>query len=157
MIWLIGEAPTRHTTEAFAGRSGNKMSEMAGFNVRRIFRCTNVLEEWPGKMNSKGAQFPLVDARKGVRRLLLDEELNPPTDRLLLVGGRVVKAFMMSRSIEPYRWTTMRQSSKFVIPRPILDMPIAYVPHPSGINQHWNDARNVVKFREFMQDCLTLV
>lgn len=147
-VWLIGEAPTRHTTEPFVGSAGNRLSKMAGFDVRKEFHCVNVLKEWPGRSNSKGAEFPVGPARRGAQELLRWVNLE---DKLIVVGGRCAKkAFRFNPEIEAYEWTSIVEGTAMNFPAHLGWTRITYIPHPSGVNQHWNLPENVERLREFL-------
>lgn len=153
-IWMIGEAPTRNTTEPFVGRAGSRLSAMAGFNVRKEFRCTNVLKEWPGQARNKGAQFPIGPARIGAEKLLWQVK---PEDRVIVVGGRCAsKAFRFKPEVKPYEWTTLALGTRMNFISGLAQVKICMIPHPTSINQHWNDPANVERLREFLDQARNL-
>lgn len=151
--WLIGEAPTRTTTEPFVGDAARNLEKMIGFDFRPMFKLTNVLDTWPGPGHSKGARFPIGPAREGALRLFRRFE---PGDRIVLVGGRVAERAFMIRKSPAYDWNVMYNVSEWGYnggpSNDSLRTWVAWVPHPSRINMAWNDPANVLKMRSFFSD-----
>jgi hypothetical protein len=92
----------------------------------------NVLRRWPGK-NGKGDHFPMRLAKTNARRLALGFVGR----RVILLGRSVAKAFGLN--VGYLKWVN-------------IGFDVAVVPHPSGVNRWWNEARNKAAARRFMED-----
>lgn len=127
-VVLVGQAPSRGSDpkRPLSGRSGEFLSLLAGFPVRRRFELRNLLDVFPGK-KGKGDAFPLWKARLAAWELT--KKLKGR--RVVLLGQNVARAFGMARRglfhWEPGPWP-IRETAVF--------------PHPSGINLFWNSPVN---------------
>jgi hypothetical protein len=101
--------------------SGRRLAQLGGGALPR----TNVIQRYPGR-SGKGAAFPLDEARVGLARL---RRRTPLRVAFVYVGKRVAAADGWRG---PYlQWGEHRGRL------------VATLPHPSGINQWWNDPANV--------------
>lgn len=128
---IIGEAPSKWMAERgittplpLARRELAALAGIVPARFEELFECANVLDEWPGK-EGKGDRFPLEEARAAISHKMLSWCKH---DRMILLGKRVAKAFM----VEPilFQW----QQHMFV--------QVCVAPHPSGVNAWWNKAEN---------------
>jgi uracil-DNA glycosylase len=135
---LVGQAPSRRgdpekplqgdlVVRRLAGVCGMGRKEYMGLTDRY-----NVLRRWPGK-KGKGDHFPMRLARRSARRLALGFSGR----RVILLGRSVAKAFGLN--VGYLKWVN-------------IGFDVAVVPHPSGINRWWNEARNKAAARRFMED-----
>jgi len=115
---LVGEAPNA---------SGQVFWEATYFRGR-IPRLPgkNLLSEFPGRQ-SKGCAFPIGPAREAARRY---KRGTPKSVPLVLLGRRVSRAFGLSGTAPILEWIEHEGRAVMVFP------------HPSGINQWWNDPSN---------------
>jgi uracil-DNA glycosylase len=125
-LMLVGEAPNAQ----------GQVFWQATYFRGRVPRLpgTNLLKRFPGAQ-SKGAAFPLAEAREAVRRL---ERRTPKRVSMVLLGKRVGAAFGAKGGY--FEWTTVRGRRVMVFP------------HPSGINQWWNDPENRALAAEVSQE-----
>ena len=132
---IVGEAPSMRTSRPFAGRSGDRLAELFGYESRAAladsWRLVNLLGYWPGpETTGNGSAFPAAEARAAAARIRL-------ADGSLLCGRRVAAAFGLVNA--PYfAW------------RDVDGRRVAVVPHPSGVSRWWNDPENVARAREFL-------
>ena len=133
---IVGEAPSMRTSRPFAGRSGERLAELAGTSLESIrdrFRLVNLLGHWPGPdASGKGSAFPMEQARPAAATLRLP-------GGSLLCGRRVAAAFGLANA--PYfAW------------RDVDGRRVAVIPHPSGVSRWWNDPANVDAARSFLRE-----
>jgi uracil-DNA glycosylase len=138
---LVGEAPARTTVGArpFSGRTGARLAELAGVErLRDSFEVVNLLDRWPGPTGAKGSEFPMEVAR--ARAAAMVPRLVLRRRRVVLVGRRVAGAFRLARL--PYlSWERIDGLAE-----------VAVLPHPSGVNQWYNDPGNVERARRFLRE-----
>lgn len=158
---LVGEAPSSSTDgePPFSGRSGRRLAELIGIRFEDLpcfFELHNLFDRYPGS-NGKGSDFPLDLARDRARELapkLVPHAL--PYRRVILAGHRVAQAFGLGTP-DPTGNDLMTWVSS--VPRltaPELaerDFIYAVVPHPSGVNQWWNEPGNVQRAARFLREC----
>lgn len=147
---IVGEAPSMRTSRPFAGRSGERLADLAGVPLEQLrsrFRLVNLLAYWPGPSASgKGSAFPLAEARSRAGETPL-----PPGS--LLCGRRVAQAFGLGRA--PFlEWVEgdARGGRTNGAGRPTAR--VAVIPHPSGVCRWWNDPENVDAARRFLREAL---
>lgn len=121
-LLLVGEAPNasgegRRPNTTF---TGGRIAKMGGHDLPR----TNLLREWPGPQG-RGSAFPMSLARPAAKRLW---RRKPKRVAFVFVGKRVSQAFGWKG--EFFEWGDLDG-------RQVVSMP-----HPSGINQWWNDPAN---------------
>jgi hypothetical protein len=126
-VTFVGQAPGRRTdpAEPLEGRCARFMAGIMGITVRRFmrFRRENLSDRWPGK-SGKGDAFDMDDGMDGAERLCNV----PGRVRLVLLGAKVARCFGLPwRPLARYEWT----GGEALV-----------VPHPSGVNRWWNEARN---------------
>lgn len=138
--YLIGEAPGKGFDDmpAFSSRSGVFMAKLLGLSgveeLQDVFRCTNLLERWPGA-SGKGAAFPMVQAKlkalKFARHAL-------PDCYMILAGKRVGEAFKVVPHLQWCQTTTLYWGTflKLDDDRDMIGM--SMIPHPSGVNLLWS-------------------
>lgn len=163
----MGEAPGRqHEGEPpFSSRSGDRLSELLGEDVRLVFRCHNLLNYCPPKTEGgKGEAFSgehFEKARRTARsycrwfakRSPLDwsDQEGPASQRplrVILAGGRVAKAFRLRSPTPLLEWRSLYLLSTH--PMPPNSAWVAVIPHPSGVNRWWNEKDNVDMARDFL-------
>lgn len=133
---IVGEAPSMRTSRPFAGRSGERLAELAGTSLEALrdrYRLVNLLGYWPGpNASGKGSAFPMQEARPAAATLRL-------ASGSLLCGRRVAAAFGLARA--PYlEWLSVDGRQ------------VAVIPHPSGVCRWWNDPENVARARAFLRE-----
>lgn len=141
--YIYGQAPGKKPKEDprvpfLGGRNGAFLAELAEVDEKvlaDLFVFRNVLDYYPGPRTSgKGDAFPLDEARASARRLM-DEWVWG--DTVLFAGMQVAKAFEF-KEVSYFKWG-----------EPVAGVQAAIVPHPSGINRFWNEARNKTRARGF--------
>lgn len=158
-ILLVGEAPARvmdgKNVPAFSSKSGQRITDLIGTDVREAFDTVNILSRWPGR-NQKGSNFnPRSDlVQAGVRRILVQMS-REGRQEMILAGSRVCKAFGLV--VDPYlTWRQVEfpagQRSGLANPRIFT---VAVMPHPSAVNRWWNHKGNVRQAKVFLLDALT--
>jgi uracil-DNA glycosylase len=148
-LLLVGQAPNSRRTAkqlvldpslVLAGRSGFRLSKLAGVSFETYLRRTervNLLPYYPGE-NEKGKCFPIDDASFYARRLRREARGR----RILLLGSSVAMAFAVSPK-PLLRWRRLWTPSGEAL--------FAVVPHPSGVNRWWNDAKNARRASRFLR------
>lgn len=174
---LLGEAPNDATADrpelwlrpdrSGINHSANRLLRFSGMQLTqflRTFERDNILHHAPDR-EGKGYGFPLDQARPEVParlRRFIDEELLG----VLVLGRRAANcmswwehdedcnptAKVPASRVRPFEWHyvsswTRRQSCPMMSPT----APAVMVPHPSGINQWWNDEANRAAALEFFQ------
>ena len=145
LTW-VGEAPKAGELgdwPALHGPSGDRLARICDFvDAAALFAgsaTVNVFDEWPGPAKSgKGDAFPMRRARR-----LADEMRAGMAGRVVLVGRRVATAFGFA-GIPPCRWEDF------------AGLQVAMIPHPSGVNRWYNDARNKATVAVFVRAALRL-
>jgi uracil-DNA glycosylase len=134
---LVGQAPgpSGDNSRPLSGRIGKRLAQLMGVSFDAYlstFDRINLLASFPGKSDGKGDKFPLHEAREIAS--LLDLGGRP---FVLLMGRGVARAFGMIGT--PWlEWFELRGAN------------VAVVPHPSGVNRWWNDAKNEAEARSFL-------
>ena len=133
---------------AFDGPSGDRLARLAGVTdrhrLRQVVWCINVLD--PAVDDASGARLmPKRHGRAQARRLLP-----------LLAGRAVIFA-----GIETVGWfATLHQAPLFRWRRGRLEtgdeLVYGVIPHPSGLNRHWNDFENRRLGAEFLSAAVRL-
>lgn len=131
-VLIVGEAPNA---------SGQVFYRSSGSYFRgRVppLAATNLFHEWPGA-DGKGSAFPIQEARERVRKL---ERRNPKRVAFVLLGKRLGRAFGLDGKYRPgyLQWQEVRGRM------------VCVFPHPSGINQWWNDPANVAAAEAFWKE-----
>lgn len=115
------------------------MCELSEADYARAFERVNLIDRWSGK-NGKGDAFPISAARLKAAKVLAAVRSGT---RIVVLGRAVARAFDVGLEQAPLmRWTK------------INGVEIAVLPHPSGVNLWYNDARNRVCARRFMRSIL---
>ena len=140
-VALIGQAPARvmYGDRPFSGRSGKKISELAGVRFEDLgdhFALFNLLPRWPGRQGDKGDAFPMREARQKASEMRTVRRYA----RVVFVGRKVAEAFRFKG--EFCEWGPWENSWAMVMP------------HPSGVNLWYNDKRNVLRMRRILRRVL---
>ena len=145
---FIGQAPSRHgdPTKPLTGRPGRKLANLASMTPMEFYLSTvriNLLPCYAGA-NGRGDAFPMRVARGNAARMvtILDGRV------VVFVGRCVAEAFGCRK--EWFYW----EEGRFLVDDLTMRCRRAVVPHPSGRNRFWNDARNVREARRFMSDLM---
>jgi uracil-DNA glycosylase len=135
---IVGQAPGRGADGCVPFSEGPTLRRMADLcGVSRdefpaMFDLVNLIDYWPGRAGD-GDAFPMAEARE--RAAAMSVAGRP----LVLLAGRAVeRAFGLRRG----DWFEVRD---------LRGAPCAVVPHPSGRNRWWNDARRVADGRLAMR------
>lgn len=138
-MWLIGQAPSSDGSDNFSGRSGVTLSRWANvpFDLfHSVFKCVNLLDEYPGRAGKKGDKFPMQKAEEAALKLA---PTIPPRTRVVCVGKKVAEAFGIdTKSRQPFIWF------------PHGDAEFSWMPHPSGVNLFYNNPNNVFTAKVFL-------
>lgn len=137
-ILIVGQGPSKSGVGKMPldgdKGSGAKLAELAGVTAEQLHEkaeCINLLTEWYGS-NGKGDKFPMEFAKENAASL---KPLFAQYKHVILLGSNVAAAF-------GYKSKTLHWFGK--------DPLIAIVPHPSGVNRHWNDPANVEHAKLFL-------
>ena len=140
---VVGEAPSRTSDPAdpITGRCGAKIAALAGLTVDEFadrFERANLLDAYPGKLDgSKGTLWDPISAKKRADEIV--GERFGASRYVVLLGRRVATAFGVGRVDYMEETAAIRGAAVVVLP------------HPSGINRWYNDARNVARASAFMK------
>lgn len=145
-ITFVGQAPSRETDgqPPFTGRCGAFLANLMDMTQEEMLRehaFLNVLDKWPGK-GLGGDKFPMVQAMTAAKEKL---ELLRKKPLVVLLGNNVARAFG-AKDFSYFSWYEIRNPENItdvVVPR------MSVVPHPSGVNRHWNRAENRDIARKF--------
>ncbi len=123
-----------------SGASGRRLAALLSLSeprLRAAFELVNLLPSWPGRA-AKGDLFPLAEGRAAARRL--EPRLRGRV--AVLLGGNVAAAFRHRGPPLTWRWAG--------------GSPCLRLPHPSGVNRWWNDARNTRAARRLLRRLLAV-
>lgn len=131
---LLGQAPSAESDPArplgpdgVSGRRLARIADMAAFELR------NLLRAFPGRA-AKGDAFPKAEGQLAAAALIARLRGR----RVIFLGRNVAEAFGFAWK-EPMVW---HQHVGFTAAR---------LPHPSGVNLWWNDAKNVRAAAAFLR------
>lgn len=145
---LLGEAPAKEMDgfdrPAFTSMSGRRLSKLIGCEVTEVFETMNLLDFWPGDAG-KGSLFPREEACRAALKVWKELEHRDPKPRVILAGRRVATAMAVPKAVPYLTWIKINQVN------------LAVLPHPSGINQWWNDLTSMRKAQDFLMKELTYV
>lgn len=148
-VLLVAQAPSRTAgrDRALSGRSGQRLAAFADLSFPdeffESFDTVNVLARWPGKhggkyrYREKGDRFPIAAARRKAR------QITKTFDRysaVVLCGSRVARAFDMKVGF--FEWGELHGT------------PCVCIPHPSGVNQKYNDPATRLAARHVLREAL---
>lgn len=115
---------------------------LSGDDLWPTFNLTNLMKMWPGKKSDKGDDFDMGEAREAVEVILMGLERRPPS-YVLLMGRKVQQAFRLKE---------LKYLERYAINRFPLDRHRVIVfPHPSGLNQWYNDQDNVKRASQILR------
>lgn len=148
---FIGQAPSRETDgkPPFVGKCGAFLAGLMGLSQDEMLsqhEFINLLPRWPGK-GVNGDLFPIIQARAAAKKLL-------PSlfgRRVILLGSNVARAFgatSFQYYAGPYEVHDLEDSNKITIPWLVV------IPHPSGVNRHWNNPTSRDVARKFFVEIL---
>ena len=129
-LMIIGEAPSDDGAP-LQGRIGRRISEYAGITFDDYLESTDRYNLFPSPISgwfAEHAQQHAID----IWPMLVGR-------RTLLLGKNVTRAFGLAPADLLLSWR-----------RPIDEIEIAMLPHPSGRNLWWNEAENRVAARHFL-------
>jgi uracil-DNA glycosylase len=142
---FIGQAPSRETEgkPPFTGKCGSFLAGLMGLTQEEMLAThdfLNVLDHYPGK-GVGGDKFPMVEATVKARKML-------PTLRgrsIILLGANVARAFGAKQFsyLTQYEIRNPENLADIIVPWMVV------IPHPSGINRHWNKPANRDVVRKF--------
>jgi hypothetical protein len=143
---LVGPAPGKRAPASWPAfgpgpGSGQFLCRLLGIGaVRHEFDAVNLLDRWPGRAANGGDLFPIGEAREAAlsigRRGVIDDR-----PFVLLAGHNVAGAFGVR---VPYlTWERFD-----------CGVPVAVIPHPSGLNRWWNKPANRERARRFITEGL---
>jgi hypothetical protein len=109
------------------------------------FDLLNLMAKWPGKSGSKGDDFDMGEARRSVDDILIGLGYRPPS-YILIMGRKVEQAFRIKKLpyLERYALKT----------EPLNRHRVIIFPHPSGINQFWNNRENYERAERVLKGVL---
>lgn len=126
-IILIGQAPARigrPNRPLIDGRSGEFLRDLTGctlWQYARRFERVNLLAKFPGSA-PHGDLFPSAEARDAANRMI-----DSLAGRRVVFVGRAVATAFGHFDAPFYAWLRDDRGFRF-----------AAMPHPSGVNHHWN-------------------
>jgi uracil-DNA glycosylase len=146
---IIGQAPARGNEHKppFSGKSGARLARLAGVGdtgdvLPQYFDLYNILDYWPGKA-VKGDAFDMTEGAAKGRQLMLDLFQLYTSRRILLMGRKVRRCMGVQGSQREYlEWFQFGPHQACIFP------------HPSGVNQWWNDSVNTARARVLIQGAL---
>lgn len=127
---------------ALTGSVGKKLAALGGWKCNLTFggyARRNLNARWNGK-DGNGDRFERVEAEIVASRMLHDGFTH-----FVLLGSNVAKAFGMGRNEPLSEIKNLPGSQLFFL-----------LPHPSGINQWWNDDFNRFRARKRLREFLNI-
>jgi uracil-DNA glycosylase len=125
-ILFVGQAPGRDKLYPFIGKSGYALARLLGIEYANLFdqhRLINLVDVWQGK-SGKGDRFD----PSGIDCAAKVAHHAEGVHGIVLCGGTVAKACGVT--------------TPFLDQFMLHGKPALVLPHPSGVNRWWNDARN---------------
>lgn len=155
-VVMVGQAPSANGSHdprhALTGAPMRKLFKVSGMNLMtylRTFERHNLVPRWEGYNrtgdSSSGSRFDEGEASV-TARVLADRLAGGR--RLLCWGAPVLRAFSVEVDFEPCHWT-LREVPGL---DNAYDCPVAYIPHPSGLNRWWNEPGNADRAGQFLRD-----
>lgn len=130
---FVGQSPAQDGDpwRPMTGRFMNFVLALTGwdqYSYRTRFDFVNLVDRFPGK-SGKGDAFPMDEARWKANLLAWHGDLD---GRLIVCWGRsVARALQVNYAVE-FCYLNYSPGGR----------PYHLMPHPSGINQWWNDSSN---------------
>lgn len=162
---LVGEAPndaTRGRPELWLWpddsgirHSANRLLEISGLTREqyvRTFDRDNLLDEMPRCRTGGGYRFDVREARVSAR--LLVEVCAEKKQPIVVLGIRAMRAFEVFDAAGATAAPTVANCATWrsaLWDRDLGDVPIAHVPHPSGISRAYNDPATRLRVRSFLR------
>lgn len=158
---LIGQAPGNPEDARnqegldgpLGGRAAENLSKYAGWenteDFMSLFERDNILRKYSGSAEGKGDLFPEEEAREKA-----PERLREYWGRTILAVGKKPAELLLEEMVDYYE-RSVRNSFPGKSEKDGFTE-IYCIPHPSGINRHWNDENNVERFENFLKDGLGL-
>jgi len=159
---LLGEAPSksgdRYWQFPLSGAVGERLCRVAGIEPQESgtrygrwywslvehFECRNLMERYPGPLG-KGAAFPAGQALAALQELL--PEIRGRV--VVVLGARLGSMFGIYPGPGFYEWhKVMHLSGERV------DLMVASIPHPSGLNHLYNDPATYERGRAVLQEAM---
>lgn len=133
---------------AITGKVGEKLASLAGLH-RLDFYVRVGRENLNSRWNGKAGKGDVFDRVEGCRKA---EELRPKYLRFVLLGAEVQRCFGFLPGItaDPIRIAEKWDDSAHIKRLFLL------FPHPSGINQWWNEPFNVHRAQKILREFLEL-
>ena len=145
-ILFVGQAPSRETDglPPFVGKCGTFLAELLGTTQEQMLfdhDFVNVLDRWPGR-GPGGDKFPMLEAKVAAKKKI--PQLRGRT--VVLLGANVARAFGGPK-FQYLGWYQLRN------PDNLSDIicQATIVPHPSGVNRHWNNHDNRLIAAKFLR------
>lgn len=146
-LLFIGQAPSRETEgkPPFTGKCGKFLAEdLMGLSQEQMLRdhdFLNVFDHWPGK-GIGGDKFPMAEAKIRAKKML--DQLKDRT--VVLLGANVARAFGAIR----FKYLGVYELRHPDRPSEVISRALTVVPHPSGVNRHWNNPKNREVAKSFL-------
>lgn len=141
---LVGEAPSRQHG-AFAGPWFDRVARMAGLADAEALRGrvehVNLFSE-PRPRQGRGSSFD----PKAARRLALELAPRLAGKRVVFLGRRVSGAFGVLRVTPSLTWFAKAVEG--------VELTVAVLPHPSGVDRWWNSRMNRLRAVDFLRAAL---
>lgn len=156
-VVMCGQAPSSRGSHdpkhALTGAPMRRLFKHAGIGLMeyvRTFERHNLVPVWKGYNRAgesgSGSRFAAKDAEVGAR--VLADRLAGGR-RLVCWGPAVARAFVGDwvEHMDPLRWYTREVAGL----DNSYDVPVAILPHPSGLNRWWNVRANADAAGEFIR------
>ena len=146
-LLFVGQAPSKETDgqPPFIGKCGKFLAELLGTTQEQMLQehdFINILDNWPGK-GITGDKFPMQEAKIAARKKLSIME-----GRTCVLLGRNVATALGCKQFQYFWWYEIHDPVDFdicVVKQAII------IPHPSGVNRHWNKEENRLIATKFLR------
>ena len=168
---LLGESPNKATEgrpelwllpdHSTIQHSANRLLHHTGWSLATYLRVfpvrDNLVHQLPAR-GGKGRTFSRADGLIGASRVVA-HSLEEHVDGIVMLGRRVASCFRFARRGERQgvpgpKWPWLSWGLAWAAGDPGTVVRAAVVPHPSGINQWWNDLDNQCDARTFFGELL---
>lgn len=163
---LVGQAPSKTSGKRpFAASSIScirlaQLLDVFPCDVHLLLDCRNLLQSWPGYTRGNGHgkpdgarrnggdHFPWAEACRAAMRLAASV---PYGSKVIFAGQKVAECFGLRRLV-PLAWYEVDvESAATVIAGMQKVIQVALLPHPSGVNQWYNDTENTQRAASFLR------